>query len=120
MGLREAGHDARPRRRISAPSSQSTKGTAPVPIYEYHCKKCTKDFELVRPVDARNNRAKCAHCGSTATTLKLSAFAFVGSSTPDLLSDDAGLDEFGMGGHGHDHDDDGFDMGGFDDDDFGF
>ena len=93
-----------------------------MPIYEYHCKKCNKDFELVRSVDARNNRAKCAHCGSTATTLKLSAFAFVGSSTPDLLSDDASLEEFGMGGHDHDHGHDHDDFGGMDfgDDDFGF
>ncbi|MEZ4501616.1 MAG: zinc ribbon domain-containing protein [Dehalococcoidia bacterium] len=95
-----------------------------MPIYEYHCKKCNKDFELVRSVDARNNRAKCAHCGSTATTLKLSAFAFVGNSTPDLLSDDASLDEFGMGGHDHEHGHDHDDFGGMDfgddDLDFGF
>jgi putative FmdB family regulatory protein len=101
----------------------SEEGTAPVPIYDYHCKKCGEDFELVRAVDARNKRAKCANCGSTATNLKISAFAFVGATQPDLLSDDASLDEFGMGGHGHDHDDMG--MGGMGDfgggmDDFDF
>ena len=76
-----------------------------MPIYEYACKKCGKDFELLRRVEQMNARAKCAHCGSRATRRTLSTFAVVGSAAIDVTTDDLGPG----------------DLGGFDDDmDFDF
>ncbi len=90
-----------------------------MPIYEYACKKCGQTTELMRPLARRNERAKCAHCGSTATALKLSMFAVGASAAIDVMSDDFSPEEYGGGGdaHGHSHDDfGGLDMG----DDFDF
>ncbi len=96
-----------------------------MPIYEYACKKCGKTTELMRPLAKRDDRAKCASCGSTSTARKLSMFAVGASAAIDISSDDASFEEYmgGAGGHGHDHGghdhDDGFggmDMG----DDFDF
>jgi putative FmdB family regulatory protein len=97
---------------------------AAVPIYEYACKKCGKTTELMRPLAKRDDRAKCASCGSTSTARKLSMFA-VGASASIDIGADISPEEYmaGMGDHGHDHghghDDDfgGMDLGG---DDFDF
>jgi putative FmdB family regulatory protein len=58
---------------------------ADMPIYEYRCKKCGKDFELL--VFGEGNKASCEHCGSKSVEKKFSAFA-VGNTagsqgTPD-------------------------------------
>jgi putative FmdB family regulatory protein len=95
-----------------------------VPIYEYACKKCGQTTELMRPLAKRDDRAKCSHCGSTATARKISMFAVGASAAIDITRDDASAEEY-LGaagghdhGHGHDHDDGfgGMDMG----DDFDF
>ncbi|MFN8639673.1 MAG: zinc ribbon domain-containing protein [Dehalococcoidia bacterium] len=95
-----------------------------MPIYEYACKKCGKTTELMRPLAKRDDRAKCASCGSTSTARKLSMFA-VGASASIDIGADISPDEYmaGMGddhghGHGHSHDDEfgGMDLG----DDFDF
>ena len=45
-----------------------------MPIYEFHCRKCDKDSEiLVR--STRWEGAACPHCGSTKLSKKLSVFA---------------------------------------------
>jgi putative FmdB family regulatory protein len=95
-----------------------------VPIYEYACKKCGKTTELMRALAKRDDKAKCAHCGSVATARKISMFAVGASANIDVTRDDASLDEYmgGGGGHGHDHghghDDDFGGMGMDDDFDF--
>lgn len=83
-----------------------------MPIYEYTCKKCRKTTELMRPLAKRDDRAKCSHCGSTATARKISMFAVGASAAIDVMTDDFSPDEYGGGddhghghGHGHDHDD---------------
>ena len=79
-------------------------------IYEYHCKGCSNDFELMRSVAKMTSTAKCPKCGARATR-KLTMFAVVRGAAD-------GGDELGdLGGGGGFGDDDGFDMG---DDDFGF
>ena len=76
-----------------------------MPIYEYHCKKCDGDFELMRPVAKMTSTAKCPNCGARATR-SLSAFAVVRGATPDFdLGDEpdqplGGGDDFDMGGMG--------------------
>jgi putative FmdB family regulatory protein len=93
-----------------------------VPIYEYACKKCGQTTELMRPLAKRDDRAKCASCGSTSTARKISMFAVGASAAIDVTSDDASFEEYmgaggAGGGHGHGHDD----FGGLDmDDDFDF
>jgi putative FmdB family regulatory protein len=94
-----------------------------VPIYEYACKKCSQTTELMRPLAKRDERVKCGHCGSTATTRKISMFAVGASAGIDVTRDDASFDEYmggAGGGHGHDHGHDD-DFGGMGmDDDFDF
>ena len=97
-----------------------------MPIYEYACKKCGKATELIRPLAKRDDKAKCAHCGSTSTARKISMFAVGASAAIDVTYDDASYDEYmgqqGGGGHGHDHGGHGHDddLGGMDMDDFDF
>ena len=87
-----------------------------MPIYEYHCKKCGEDFELMRPVAKMTSTAKCPSCGARAAR-SLSVFAVVRGTTPDFdLGDESdqppgGGDDMGMGGMGED-----FGMGGMGDD----
>jgi len=45
-----------------------------MPLYEFHCEKCSKDSEiLVRSADWEGT--KCPHCGSPRLVKKLSVFA---------------------------------------------
>lgn len=96
-----------------------------MPIYEYACKKCGKTTELMRALAKRDDKAKCAHCGSSSTARKISMFAVGASAAVDISYDDAGFDEYmgqGDGGHGHDHGGPGHDddFGGMGMDDFDF
>ncbi len=73
-----------------------------MPIYEYHCKACGQDFELIRRREQMDMATKCAHCASKATKRKLSVFAPVrtavsageheGHEHEDGAADDDGLD----------------------------
>lgn len=95
-----------------------------MPIYEYACKKCGKTTELMRALGKRDDRAKCAHCGSTSTARKISMFA-VGASAAVDIGADASYEEYMAGAddhdHGHDHGHGHDDFGGMGmDDDFDF
>ena len=47
-----------------------------MPIYEYECRKCGKDFEeLAKSMSACGEAMACPECGSTKTSRKLSVFA---------------------------------------------
>ncbi|MFP4384137.1 MAG: FmdB family zinc ribbon protein [Spirochaetia bacterium] len=43
-----------------------------MPIFEYTCKKCGKESELLI---RRDEKPVCEHCGSSAVTKKFSSFA---------------------------------------------
>lgn len=45
-----------------------------MPIYEYRCPSCGKDFELMRPFSKADEPASCPQCGAAAEKL-LSVFA---------------------------------------------
>jgi putative FmdB family regulatory protein len=49
-----------------------------MPLYEYQCRECGNRFEAMRRMSERTNAPACARCGSVATTLAMSASAFVG------------------------------------------
>jgi putative FmdB family regulatory protein len=38
-------------------------------VYEYLCPKCSKQFELMRPMSEAEKAAKCPRCGSKAHKL---------------------------------------------------
>lgn len=46
-----------------------------MPIYEYYCSKCDREFELIRPVSQSDESAPCGECGQ-AGQRQLSNFAF--------------------------------------------
>ncbi|MDH7570843.1 MAG: zinc ribbon domain-containing protein [Armatimonadota bacterium] len=46
-----------------------------MPLYEYRCEACGKDFVLLQPMSASQSGWACPHCGSTQSRRKLSAFA---------------------------------------------
>jgi putative FmdB family regulatory protein len=45
-----------------------------MPIYEYSCPKCKKEFELMRPLSESGASAKCPTCGAKSEKL-VSVFA---------------------------------------------
>ncbi|MCX6012333.1 MAG: zinc ribbon domain-containing protein [Chloroflexi bacterium] len=45
-----------------------------MPIYEFFCPKCKKEFEIMRPISRAYEQAKCITCGSNGERL-LSVFA---------------------------------------------
>lgn len=54
-----------------------------MPLYEFHCKKCGKDSELlVRSSDWKGTA--CPSCGSTQLVKKLSVFAAAKESGPSM------------------------------------
>ncbi len=75
-----------------------------MPIYEYHCKSCGQDFELMRRLGQMDAATKCVHCASKETKRKLSVFAPVRSAVT------AGDHEDHEDGDGHAHDDGGLDL----------
>ena len=40
-----------------------------MPIYEYYCSKCQKEFELMRPISEASASAFCPSCGAEAEKL---------------------------------------------------
>ena len=46
-----------------------------MPVYEYYCSKCDRDFEMIRPVSQSDSTADCSECGEPSNR-QLSNFAF--------------------------------------------
>jgi putative FmdB family regulatory protein len=40
-----------------------------MPIYEYRCEACAKEFETMRPLSEAANPAQCPDCGAPAQKL---------------------------------------------------
>ena len=66
-----------------------------MPIYEYHCGKCERDFEELTLSRSNGDTVVCRHCGSAHVSRVLSAFAVHGGS-----SDAAPLEPGGCGACG--------------------
>jgi putative FmdB family regulatory protein len=45
-----------------------------MPVYEYWCPKCKKEFELMRPISESGSQGACPKCGTKADKL-VSVFA---------------------------------------------
>ena len=57
-----------------------------MPLYEYFCEDCQKEFTLLQSADANKAETKCSGCGSKKTQHKFSSFApkIVGKPLADL------------------------------------
>jgi len=60
-----------------------------MPLYEFVCTKCEKDFESLTRSANWEGSVVCPHCGSETLTKKLSVFAAQGSN-PSSASAPAG------------------------------
>lgn len=40
-----------------------------MPIYEYYCASCKREFELMRPITQHDSPARCPSCGVDAQKL---------------------------------------------------
>ncbi|HZQ09894.1 MAG TPA: zinc ribbon domain-containing protein [Anaerolineae bacterium] len=45
-----------------------------MPLYEYHCESCEREFELRRPIKDADAATRCPECESEDVTRKLSLF----------------------------------------------
>ena len=46
-----------------------------MPVFEYHCQSCDREFELLVGVGAGNGSLKCPHCGSDELKKLFSKFS---------------------------------------------
>jgi len=54
-----------------------------MPLFEYHCEKCRKDFTLLQSSSVNKEETACPDCGKRNVQYKLSTFASkVQSSSP--------------------------------------
>ncbi len=52
-----------------------------MPLYEYECKKCGKQFEKVVSISEADKKQACPHCGGKDTEKLLSVFATKSSAS---------------------------------------
>lgn len=62
-----------------------------MPLYEYHCETCERDFEKRRAIKEADAPVQCPECASDDVTRKLSLFITLNKS-------DAGAQTMGGGG----------------------
>ncbi|MBI5427204.1 MAG: zinc ribbon domain-containing protein [Nitrospinae bacterium] len=46
-----------------------------MPLYEYHCQDCQKDFTLLQSASVKKEETRCDECGSGNVERKFSTFA---------------------------------------------
>lgn len=46
-----------------------------MPLYEYHCQECKKDFTLLQSTSVNKEETTCSHCESPNVQYKFSTFA---------------------------------------------
>jgi putative FmdB family regulatory protein len=54
-----------------------------MPLYEYHCETCERDFEKRRPIKEADAPLQCPECASEQVTRKLSLFISFAKSGSD-------------------------------------
>jgi putative FmdB family regulatory protein len=65
-----------------------------MPIYEYACQECGKEFELLVSSGRSTDIQTCPHCASDQLTRKLSAFASPSSSSQSCPAKGSGCGKF--------------------------
>ncbi len=61
-----------------------------MPLYEFSCSKCEKDFEMLVRSAKWEGEATCPHCGSKKLSKKLSVFASSVASNSGPMPCDTG------------------------------
>ena len=51
-----------------------------MPIYEYKCKVCEEEFQILCSIHDSDKKFKCPECGSDDTERELSVFGKTGSA----------------------------------------
>lgn len=51
-----------------------------MPLYEYRCRRCDADFEVLQPVGADGTDLECPDCGAQRPERQLSTFACSGET----------------------------------------
>ena len=69
-----------------------------MPVYEYACKDCSRQFELFVPQRAMADSVVCRHCSSTEVRRLVSTFASVGAGVEDYSAGDYGSESGGCSG----------------------
>ncbi|MFQ5449686.1 MAG: zinc ribbon domain-containing protein [Nitrospinaceae bacterium] len=46
-----------------------------MPLYEYYCEECQKEFTLLQPTSAKKEETICPECDSPRVTPRLSTFS---------------------------------------------
>jgi putative FmdB family regulatory protein len=52
-----------------------------MPVYEYHCEECGKNFDLFIRSTTQRGEPKCPHCGSKKAKKAISLFGVGGTSS---------------------------------------
>jgi putative FmdB family regulatory protein len=47
-----------------------------MPIYEYRCKKCRKNFALIQHYSATENDTRCPYCNAGEVKKQMSTFSY--------------------------------------------
>jgi putative FmdB family regulatory protein len=65
------------RKTISANRSDAAgkRGEQKMPLYEYHCRKCGKIFEMLRRIKDADSDLECPNCHTRKVERQLSRFA---------------------------------------------
>lgn len=61
-----------------------------MPVYEYHCDKCGKDFDLFVRSASQRSEPECPRCGSAKVKKAVSLFGVAGASGRQDLSASCG------------------------------
>ncbi|MCX5851117.1 MAG: zinc ribbon domain-containing protein [Deltaproteobacteria bacterium] len=57
-----------------------------MPIYEYHCRQCGHEFEMLRQASEKDSSVKCPHCGRKKAKKMMSLFGGGGVRTGGACS----------------------------------
>lgn len=68
-----------------------------MPLYEYRCKPCDREFELLRPMEFSNKTAGCPSCGKPSPRI-LSVFVATTRGSSGGSEPIAGTSRGGCGG----------------------
>lgn len=62
-----------------------------MPIYEYQCRSCTRQFDVLQKVDEDGRNLVCPDCGKKAPEKVLSVFSAAGGGKQNACSAPGGF-----------------------------
>ncbi len=61
-----------------------------MPLYEYHCETCDRDFEKRRPIKEADAAIQCPECEGAQVTRKVSLFFAITKNSSSAMSSGGG------------------------------